>query len=172
MEYSEELVRIAGASAVYLLLRGGEVVYVGQSVNVFARVASHYQALARKRKGLGYNTSPHTLSDAQKAMVVFDEVLIKTCLKADLDREELALIQRYLPKHNVRLKRPESKIDLGKLPSYREAVRKAAIREDRVKRRKLPPMVKKLEQEFQRTRDVRRRISLPKLVCLEDEHAS
>ena len=161
-----------GVCGVYLLLRGGEVVYAGQSLNVFARIGVHHQTMVRKRKGLRIN--PHIMKE--EAYVEFDEVRIKQCAKSQLDKEEMLLIQRYLPQHNTLMKRVEQPKQLAKLremPFFQEFMRKEQLRQSRMpmKKRKLPPQVAKVEQEFQTYRDKRIKVSLPHLKCLEDEHA-
>ena len=50
----------SGPSGVYLLLRGAEVLYVGQSENVLQRVASHRRA--QLRKGGRNGVEPMSLS--------------------------------------------------------------------------------------------------------------
>lgn len=99
---SEDFVSVSmkgGPCGVYLLLHVGKVVYVGQSLNVFARVASHWGSLRRLLRG----KRPTSYQDE---VVRFDEVQFKRCAERDLDAEEFALIQRYIPQHNQLMKRP------------------------------------------------------------------
>src|SRR5215469_1158054 len=164
-----------GSVGVYLLLRQGEVVYVGQSVNVLARVNAHWNNLQRVRKG---KKPYHTGGGYEWTVVPFDEVRIKRCLPCDLDREELALIQRYLPKKNTLLNRPEKPMEknIRDLPCiqalFKKAEERAKERDEKVfHRRSLPVEVARVEKAFQTHRDRRRPISLPKVKCLEEEHA-
>jgi hypothetical protein len=98
---SEDFVSVSmkgGPCGVYLLLHAGKVVYVGQSLNIFARVASHWGSLRRLLRG--------KRSSYPDEVVRFDEVQFKRCAERDLDAEEFALIQRYIPQHNQLMKRP------------------------------------------------------------------
>lgn len=109
-------------TAVYALLRAGKVVYVGKSTNVYARVARHWQNLMRIRAG------KPAYDDNTIRAVHFDSVMVKFCAKADLDTEEFALIQRYMPQHNIMLKRVASKIDVAKIPTVAEIFARARER--------------------------------------------
>lgn len=146
-----------GTCAVYLLLRKGVVVYAGQSTNVFARLATHYQTMRRKQRGL--HTYLNVSDPIKTEPIVFDEVRIKPCAKADLDREEIALIQTYMPKFNTLMKRAPVKVDLTMMPGFQHLLTKGR-KEPKFKRRKLPPQ----QYVMPRTRGV----TLPKLKCLED----
>ena len=90
-----------GPCGVYALLRDGKVVYVGQSLNVFARVATHWNNLRRALRGKRVSSGTW-----QDVVVNFNEVRFKRCAEGDLDAEELKLIQRYIPQHNHLMKRP------------------------------------------------------------------
>lgn len=90
-----------GPCGVYALLRDGKVVYVGQSLNVFARVATHWNNLRRALRGKRVSSGTW-----QHVVVNFNEVRFKRCSEGDLDAEELKLIQRYIPQHNHLMKRP------------------------------------------------------------------
>src|SRR5215469_4739254 len=164
-----------GSVGVYLLLRQGEVVYVGQSVNVLARVNAHWNNLQRVRKG----KRPYRSGATYEAVPVeFDEIRIKRCFPSELDKEELALIQRYLPEKNVRMVRPEKPMEknIRDLPCiqalFKKAGDRAKERDEKIfHRRSLPAEVARVEKGFQTYRDRRRPISLPKVKCLEDEYA-
>lgn len=71
---SFEIGRVTG---IYFLIANGEVVYVGQSINVHARVASH---MAEKH---------------------FDRVAIVECSAPNLDELELLYIQKFKPSLNI-----------------------------------------------------------------------
>lgn len=108
-----ELPHATAPSAVYLLLWKGQVVYVGQSVAVYSRIADHRsamnRALRRKRQ---------SINNGSIRLVLFDKVLVRFCSQADLDRLEFEYIQRYDPPGNVQLKREEiydTNIDLAAL---------------------------------------------------------
>lgn len=155
-------------AAVYLLLLNGQVVYAGQSTNVFARVASHYQTLLRKRRGL----RPYMNASKNTDIIVFDDVKVRLCAKEDLDRLEFELIERFFPKHNVMMKREMMpSVDLTKCKFFQELMEKGrqAQAEQGIKRRRLPDSVFKVEQGFKETRDARQVVSLPRLKCLELE---
>ena len=170
MVHSEGFLTISlrgGVSGVYLLLWKGEVVYAGQSLNVFARIGVHHQTMVRVRKGLRIQTN----TMAQEAIVAFDEVRIKHCPKADLDRLEIELIQRYLPHHNTLMKRAEQPRHFDSLsaqPFFQEFMRKTEAKQASLPRRKLPSVVARVERGFQLDRDKRLHVSLPKLKCLEN----
>ena len=146
-----------GACGVYLLLHKGQVVYAGKSVNVFARIGVHHQTMQRKRRGLGaYLNNAYSVA---AMTVVFDEVRVKPCAKADLDKEELALIQRYLPPRNVLHNRPLPKVDLTMLPGFQHLL-KSGRTQPKFKPRKLAPLPTPVTRS--------RGITLPKLKCLEE----
>ena len=105
----DELPRVMAPSAVYVLLWEGRVVYVGQSKNVYARVATHYQAVVRARKGLRPGLSPSV--EAFR----FDKVMIRWCPKSELDRLETELIDRFRPEHNVIVRRVLPKLSFDVL---------------------------------------------------------
>jgi hypothetical protein len=87
-------------SGIYLLMKREEIVYVGQSVKLAPRLATHAAQRGRKR------------SKTAVAMF-FDRVLVMPCALADLDRTEKDLIQRYQPKYNVKQKPvPAMSLDL------------------------------------------------------------
>lgn len=92
---------------VYLLCWKGEVVYVGQSVKGYARIATHYSAKARKIQKLGKKVIKG---------VVFDQVLVQAVALSDLDRIETELIEKFLPIYNV-LKKPQVLIPLSEIMS-------------------------------------------------------
>ncbi len=130
-----EIALDGAACGVYLLLRQGEVVYAGQSVNVFGRLMSHWNALCRARLG----KQAAMFRTWEEPVIDFDAVRIKRCAKSMLDREELALIQRFRPKHNVLLNREPSPIDaeLAVLPCIQALVKVARAREEQVRRRRI-----------------------------------
>lgn len=151
-----------GVCGVYLLLREGKVVYAGQSVNIFARIGVHHQTMVRMRKGL--KVSPNVMK--AEAFVAFDEVRIKQCAKRDLDKEEIRLIQQYLPHHNTLMKRAEQPRHFDSLaaqPFFQEFMRKQEVKQAGLPRRKLPPAVARVERGFQLDRDKRLKVTLPKL---------
>ena len=65
---------------VYFLLRHSEIVYVGQSVDVFLRLSKH------RREGRD-----------------FDAFNFLPCAKEDLDRIEKMYIEAFMPKWNLRI---------------------------------------------------------------------
>ena len=177
IENCEKFVHVPGFCGIYLLLRGDEVVYVGQSTNVYTRISTHYQALQRHRKGL----RPLTYGQdnwVSRKVIIFDSVKIMICPKGDLGKEEIALIQKYLPKNNTFLKRserPDKANALRSMPMFQEMMRQAEIRKAKeaanplMKKRRLPRGAEIVERSFQQHRDERMKVTLPKLKCLEDE---
>lgn len=80
---------------IYMLVKDGVVVYIGQAKAMIVRVATH-RSNARR-------TLPDWLPPSAKG-IVFDEVLIRPCpahLLNDLERD---LIVLYKPRHNIALK--------------------------------------------------------------------
>lgn len=75
-------------SGVYALVLRGEVVYVGQSRVMLARVGNHRTALGRKK-----------LSGRTRG-VVFDSVWVMPVHPDRLDEIEYEMIQRYRPRWN------------------------------------------------------------------------
>ena len=154
----DELPRVMAPSAVYVLLWEGRVVYVGQSKNVYARVATHYQAVVRARKGLR-----QAANYTGPAAFRFDKVMIRWCPKRDLDRLETELIDRFRPEHNVIVRRVLPKLSFDVLGLADE----------------LGFGWKKLETEPARMRRRRvtypnratAKVTLPKLKFLEEESA-
>ena len=63
---------------VYLLMRDGAVVYIGQSKNVYSRIASHMKA----------------------ASFEFDAFEIEVCAPEELLTEEARLIDKHMPREN------------------------------------------------------------------------
>jgi excinuclease UvrABC nuclease subunit len=100
-----ELPGVAAPMGVYLLLAQGEVVYVGQSKNVFQRLTSHYNARRRGYRKKLYatydNLSPN---DLRGMSIPYDHMLVRFCKKAELDKLELSLIDRFKPKFNIAFK--------------------------------------------------------------------
>lgn len=115
-----ELPGVRAPSAVYLLMDDeGRVLYAGQAKQVYQRITAHYNAKrkAKKLRAMDYGTSP---SDARLLGIPFTQVLVRWVPKADLDREELRLIDRFDPPFNVasktdrqaRLNRAKVKVDI------------------------------------------------------------
>ena len=81
---------------VYLLFWKGAVVYVGQSVQVFARICTHRNTLSRLLKGkpmeaYGYSRRP----------IRFDKFRIYFCKKDELLKLEREMIRLYKPRWNT-----------------------------------------------------------------------
>lgn len=129
---------VGGPCGVYALVRSGKPVYVGQSLNVFARIATHHNNM-RKLLSTKKRVPTVTWPVWRDVAVVFDEVWFWRCAEADLDKEELGLIQRYLPQQNSRLNRPlkafEAKI--AHLPVVLELMKKAEARQGGEIRRRI-----------------------------------
>lgn len=92
------------ASGVYALLRRGRVVYIGQSVRLFARLSGYVNAQTRKHQ---VKFGPHVVRG-----IAFDEIWIRPCSLEDLDDLEEALIRKHLPRYNTQRKVPLALNDL------------------------------------------------------------
>lgn len=156
-------------SGIYLLLMRGVVVYVGKSLNVYARVGNHYQNMARIRKGMRpYRDWQSSLSMTEWPL--FDEVQFFFAAPRELDKLELEYIQRYMPQHNKLLKRAPQ--DIRQSPAVQRLLAQAEARKNAELRRRLPSEVKKVEDFFKRERDRRMPITLPHVKCLEETDAA
>jgi len=83
---------------VYVLLREGVVVYVGQSKKMLGRVSAHKSNWGKK--------TPAWLPASCRG-ILFDQVWVRPCRVEDLDAVERELINLYKPKYNLQLKTPE-----------------------------------------------------------------
>lgn len=100
-------------SGVYMLVWRGRVVYVGQSINLFNRLARHRTNYENALKG---KPAPMTGSPNEHRVIAFDHALVKFCQKEELDRLELELIAKHKPELNINLRnRRAITIDLGRL---------------------------------------------------------
>lgn len=70
-------------SGVYLLLLGTEVIFVGQSEDVRAKIDQHFRERVK----------------------VFDTAIYYPCSLLDLDNVEADFVERYAPRHNVQQSR-------------------------------------------------------------------
>ena len=86
-------------SGVYILLSRGAVVYVGQSVKLYARIATH---IVRRGKGKG--------KPSRIPSIRFDQIWVCPCELEDLDIVEADLIERYKPEYNIKGK-PKLSLD-------------------------------------------------------------
>src|SRR5216684_2207210 len=94
---------------VYMLIRRGEVVYVGQSKSVGERIRTHI----RQRKGGARNSG--LFHNKVKVGFAFDSIMVKGCMLGELDNLERAMIKKYQPKYNVLHKNPKPLMDLQML---------------------------------------------------------
>jgi excinuclease UvrABC nuclease subunit len=83
---------------VYILAWRGEVVYVGQSKKLSARINTHVYSRGKHRQ--------QRLDGRIVKGVVFDQVWFRACAAHELDDLELELIQRYKPRYNIKGKEP------------------------------------------------------------------
>jgi len=86
-------------SGVYALAYKGEVVYVGKSKAMLARVYTHRQVWAQKRKG-------NTPAWLNVKGILFDSIFVRPCHPDQIDALEREMINTYKPKHNELLKAP------------------------------------------------------------------
>lgn len=82
-------------AGVYVLAYRGQIVYVGKSKSLYARIYAHRSAWSRSRQG-----KPLPRFVPVKG-ILFDEVHIQSCSLEALDAKERELIAKYNPKHNV-----------------------------------------------------------------------
>ncbi len=86
--------------AVYALVRGGVVVYVGQAGKAaIARIEAHRSNWGRKRL-------PAWMPASLRG-VLFDQVFVLPCRVEDLDEVEAAMINLYKPRYNIKIKTPD-----------------------------------------------------------------
>lgn len=78
---------------VYLLVKAGKVVYVGQSVSVYRRIAEH------SKKGKPKAWSPAAGFDFRK--VPYDQVWVRWCVKSELNDLEASYITAFQPEYNI-----------------------------------------------------------------------
>lgn len=93
-----ELLRVC----VYCLVYKGKVMYVGQSKQPLIRFYTHLKT--KKSMVTPFGTRKVTT-------IPFDDIWMKQLFSVDADAEEKRLIQKYLPKYNIRDKR-EATIDI------------------------------------------------------------
>ena len=94
-------------SGVYALLRAGKVIYVGQSLSVYQRLAHHHNARLRGGRRLkirmrGLVSCDLTPRDSRIYAIPFDEILVRWCEPTRLDALERELILRLRPEYNRR----------------------------------------------------------------------
>lgn len=88
-------------SGIYLLVKQGVVVYVGQSRSMYVRIYSHRLEYTKRRKQQGLRRHP---SLKQAMAINFDAVHIQPCPIPELDKRERELIAKYQPKYNTQHK--------------------------------------------------------------------
>jgi excinuclease UvrABC nuclease subunit len=114
-----------GVHGCYMLMLGGEVRYVGKSKNVFHRLATHYTNWKRAKQG-----KRTYYGQTAAAMIAFDAVKIVPCAEKDMDRTELALIEKYKPRwnvaHNPRFV-PLPKVPLSELPGLAKMIERSLM---------------------------------------------
>lgn len=86
-------------SGIYILSHRGQVVYVGQSKSLYARIYAHRRMQQQKAKGKNAEF-PSWLPQRVKGML-FDSVQIRRVPIELLDSLERELISRFKPKHNI-----------------------------------------------------------------------
>lgn len=118
LEGFEPFGRPSSGTGVYLLLAKGEVLYVGKSLNIFHRIGQHVISMRRHLKG----KRPNRLKE-ELPFIEFDQVMVKWVPIAQIDGEEMKLIQRFLPEHNDLLKR--TFIDVSNIPSVAKLIKDA-----------------------------------------------
>ena len=83
---------------VYLLCAAQEVLYVGQSKNVYRRLGTHFTTRQRERRVriLGEVTDITT-----QVKIPFTHAMVRFCTERELDDLERMYIERYRPKYNA-----------------------------------------------------------------------
>lgn len=110
-----------GPSGVYQLLLKGQVVYVGQSENVFGRIATHWVVMKRKKPPSHH----HRARDEKYQQIKFDAVRVEWCAVEDLDAQELKLIQQYRPQKNKVMNRAAPADEtIFQLPGFMDMLRR------------------------------------------------
>lgn len=84
-------------AGIYFLCWQGEVVYIGQSKRLYARIYAHKHNYSSRRGGKAPSWLP-------VKGIIFDEVHVRPCLLEQLDYLERDYIRQFRPKHNVRHK--------------------------------------------------------------------
>jgi hypothetical protein len=124
-------------------VRQGRVVYVGQTKNVFWRIAQHH-VNQKRRKRLTY--TQEFSNSGQHARIAFDEVLVKWCEKRELDHHEIEMISKYKPEGNVQRRNaafPKVKVDLAQiiakagLEGWKKSLSESSQRYEPLRRRPL-----------------------------------
>ncbi len=105
-------------TGVYLLINKGTVLYVGKSLNIFHRIGQHIIAMRRHMKG----KRPYKGKE-ELPFIEFDEVKVKWVPIAQVDAEEMKLIQLFLPEHNQKMNRVN--IDVSNIPGVAKLIREA-----------------------------------------------
>jgi hypothetical protein len=94
--------------AVYALLQGRVVVYIGQTKMPLTRLYSHANARGRMEPWRpGYTK--------RKVGFKFDGIWLMPCLLHDLDELEAKMIRKYNPKHNTQGRLPNAPLDISAL---------------------------------------------------------
>jgi excinuclease UvrABC nuclease subunit len=91
-------------SGVYVLLRYGDIIYVGQSKALFSRLDDHM----RVRKARGPVGSGDERTNKMR-FIPFTHIMIKWCSEQKALELEAELINRYKPEYNIRV--PEPMVD-------------------------------------------------------------
>ena len=104
MENSVELtnpvrVCIGAMSGCYVLFWHDEIVYVGQSINLFARVNDHRNGYSRFLRG-----KEVSIDKRQTRTIRFDHATLYFCPKEEMDGLERRLIAIHKPRYNVNFK--------------------------------------------------------------------
>lgn len=93
----------AFGSGVYALTYRGKVIYIGQSVMMMVRIASHLREKKTRMTAFGKRKGPP---------IVFDGFWCKPCHSSKLDAIEKELIEKYRPKYNIKHKPTYIAVDM------------------------------------------------------------
>lgn len=96
---------------VYLLMKGEQVLYVGQSKGVYGRITAHMHA---RDKSCVSRVMPRgaTLQDTRLVPIPFDRVMVKWCAERELRHLEYKYIQRFRPPYNRDVRKPLHEFDI------------------------------------------------------------
>lgn len=132
---------VFNASGCYALVGRGVVLYVGQSLAIYSRLASHSNNFRRVAKG----KRPYGNGmNSWQPVVKFDEVWIYPCQPSDMASLEIQLIQEFQPRYNKNMKRapttPEEKKLLLNVPAIQVLLGRTAALKAQVSPFKLKPL--------------------------------
>ena len=149
-------------------MREEEVLYVGQSTNVYARLATHLATKKRARP----RRAAYPAGIASTVAIPFTSVMVRWCARLELDDLELKYIAQFNPKYNVKCRKPLPRMKI----SLEDLAAAAGFDWDKVvpkpeltaPRRRLVAEWERAEAQFKADRDKRMVVTMPKLRFMEE----